>query len=356
MNKPILKVTSVFAFSEIAFLVVLGLLLYYIPHENHELIYYLNINVHYLVAVFGTMSFTLSRVNRDLSALISLWLTITVIYEIFFIFSGVNFSTYFNYLNFHILYIFSTSFQLFFTFFLFFISLNPQKRKKIILKWSIVLTIIIAISNYLPIFITGEFLSTYDHLFNRSYNLLMLNFSLLIIFWHQYAKTKVIFSEYLPNIISVYTVIIGLAIFHNFSAKNELLFHYFAQYFNFFLFLLMLLLFINRVVYLLNPTSVENENYIKNYAMLHGIIEKPRRGMFIEFYTNINRKIIISILGVLIFLGGYLFFFDKFKIFIRLNILILVIASIISIILAILTWHKRWNDAIGIFFKKNPKL
>jgi hypothetical protein len=54
----------------------------------------------------------------------------------------------------------------------------------------------------------------------------------------------------------------------------------------------------------------------------------------------------------MISLGVYLFFFDNFEIFIRLNILILIIATIISVILAILTWHKRWYDAIGIFFRR----
>jgi hypothetical protein len=53
----------------------------------------------------------------------------------------------------------------------------------------------------------------------------------------------------------------------------------------------------------------------------------------------------------MVFLGAYLFTYDRFEIFIKLNFLLLILAAIISGILAILTWHKRWYDAMGFLFK-----
>jgi len=57
----------------------------------------------------------------------------------------------------------------------------------------------------------------------------------------------------------------------------------------------------------------------------------------------------------MILLGVYLFSYDNFQIFIKLNILILILATIIAAILAIVTWQNRWYDAMGFFFKKQKK-
>lgn len=352
MHKAKNKILFRLAVYEVIFILILAILLNTIPHSEHEFIYFININLIFLVSVLGWISLKYGNSNKVLTALISIWFSVSTPYTIFFIFSRPNFSDMFNFINFHILYIYSTTYQLFLTLYLFFLSLFPQKRERNLIISALLFSLTISIINYLPIFISGVYLTSWDPLFSRSYNLHLLNFSLLVIFWHQYTKMKLIFSEYLPNILSIYTIIIGLEIFHNFSSQNELLFHYFAQYFNFLLYLFITGLFIARINYLLDPKSKTNENYIQNYEILHDFMDKPRRGIFIEFYSNLNRNTILIILGVVIFLGIYLFFFNRFTIFIRLNILLLILASIISLILAIITWHKRWYSAIGIFFKK----
>jgi hypothetical protein len=214
-------------------------------------------------------------------------------------------------------------------------------------------TLIISGILYTPIFITGEYLTEeLAAVFMRSYYLSLINFSLLVVFWHQYTQSKLIFSEYLSSILSAYTILIGIGILHAFSYENDLLFIYFSQYFDSILYLIIAILWILRLNYLNKPESVENENYIENYYMLQGFIEKPRKGMLVTFYSGINKTALIVVSFVIIFLGIYLFFYDKFEIFIRLNILILIIALIISTILAIATWHKRWYDSMGFLFKK----
>jgi hypothetical protein len=183
----------------------------------------------------------------------------------------------------------------------------------------------------------------------------IINFSLLVVFWHQYTQTKLIFSEYLSNILSVYTVLVGLEILHSFSIQNNLLFTYLAQYFNVLLYLIISILWLIRLNYLNQPESIDNEEYIENYYMLHGFIEKPRKGLLITFYSSLNKSVVIITLVLMILLGVYLFSYDNFQIFIKLNILILILATIISAILAIVTWQNRWYDAMGFFFKKQKK-
>jgi hypothetical protein len=257
------------------------------------------------------------------------------------------------YTTYHIAWVYANSYQLLITFFVFFLSLYPYKEKKYYLHLSILFTLVVSAVLYAPMFISGEYITEeMAPLFIRSYYLSLINFSLLVVFWHQYTKTKLIFSEYLSSVLSVYTVSIGLTILHAFSYENDLLFVYFGQYFELVLYLIFTILWILRLNYLDKPEAIENENYIENYYILQGFIEKPRKGLLVTFYSELNRTALISGTLVVIFLGIYLFFYDNFEIFIRLNILILIIALIISTILAIATWHKRWYDAMGFLFRK----
>jgi len=102
-----------------------------------------------------------------------------------------------------------------------------------------------------------------------------------------------------------------------------------------------------------NPESKKNEEYIENYYILQGIVTKPRVGLLVEFYSNIKKQYIIIFIIIMFPLGAFLFFFDRFEVFVRLNILLLIIGIVISIILAVVTWHKRWYSAIGFLFRKN---
>ena len=76
----------------------------------------------------------------------------------------------------------------------------------------------------------------------------------------------------------------------------------------FLLYIIIAALFLLRLVYLNNPESKMNERYIENYDMLKGLINKPRKGLIIEFYSNINRTTLFVILAILTILGVYLFF------------------------------------------------
>ena len=355
MRKEVFKILGEIIFFEFIYVLTLFLLLYFIPHQSYETIYLLNINLHFLISFLIWRTINLSSVNRDILIILGIWFTISTIYSIFFIFSDPNFSEDFNFINYHIISVFTSTYQLFFTLYIFIISVFPQIKKRLVLTNALTLSIMISIINFTPIFISGQYIHSYEPLFSRSYVVHILNFCLLIIFWHQYTQSKLIFSEYLSSIISAYTILIGLQIFHMFSAENDLIFYYFAQYFNSILYIIIIFSLISRWIYLLNPSSKDNERYIENYYFLKGFINKPRRSYLIEFYSNFKKSHIIISLAVILFLGIYLFFFNKFEIFIRLNLLILILAAVITMILVILTWYNRWYNSIGFFFRKSVK-
>ncbi len=352
LNNSLIKVFIFIISSEILFILILKITMIFVPHEDQEFIYLANINIFFLITLLCWLNLKYSFVNRSILIIIGIWSTIMTPYTILFLLSS-NFSIYFNYLNYHIIDIFSITYRFFFTIYIFYWSIKPNKNKKKITFYAILSALIISSINYVPIFVTHEYLESYIPLFTRDYNLQILNFALLIIFWHQYTQTKVILSEYLSSILSVYTIIIGLEIFHSFSYQNDLIFHHFSQFFMILLYILVAALLLLRLIYLLSPESKVNEKYIENYELLKGVVNKPRKSFFIEFYSNLNRRTILIFTAIFIFLGAYLLFFNKFIIFIKLNVLFLIIAVIVSITLAIITWHKRWYDAVGIFFRKS---
>ncbi len=346
--KIILKILAI----DILFLILLRLALIFIPHTENRPIFYININFSFIIACLAWMNLKKSTINRPILIILGIWKTSEIIHAVIYLLTTSLFSVHMVYINYHMYYINFTSFQLFLTLYLFILSIYPYKTNKNYLFWSIILTTLISTINYLPIFVSGEYYNELDVLFKRSYYMHIINFCLLVVFWHQYTQSRLIFSEHLSSLISVYTVLIGLEILHAFSYQNDYLFAYFAQYFNAILYTIFTILLIVRLNYLNKPESKENENYIENYYMLHGFIDKPRKGILITFYSGINKTALIISIVVMVFLGVYLFSYDRFEIFIKLNILILILAAIISGILAIVTWHKRWYDAMGFLFKK----
>ena len=355
MKKAILKIVSEVIVFEFLFFVLFKTLYSSFPHQELEIIYIVNINLYFVITYLIWRTINLSRVNQDILIIFGIWPTVIMISSIFFIFSYSNFSEFFNYINYHIINIFTTTYQLFFTFYIFLISIAPNKKRYAILTVALTFSTVICLITFIPIFISGQFRLSYEPLFSRSYFIHLLNFCLLIVFWHQYTQSKLIFSEYLSSIISAYTILMGLQIFHMFSAENDLIFYYFGQYFDAVIYLIVIFALFSRWIYLLDPRSADNERYIENYYYLKDFIGKPRRSAFIEFYANIKKSHIIIAVIVIVFLGIYLFFFNKFEIFIRLNVLILILSIIVSLILAIVTWYNRWYSSIGFFFHQGDK-
>jgi len=354
MKRPIIKILLQLMIVELLFIAILKMCMNIFPYEEQDLIHYTNINLYFLISFLIWVNLKHSKLNKPILILFGVWFTTHSILSVFFLFY-INFDYIFNYTFYHIWNVHNSSFHLAITLFLFFFSISPYKKAKLHILWSTLLTLIITVFLYVPLFIDGSYLMSYDNLFESNFYIYILNFSFLVVFWQQYTQNKVILSEYLSNIITVYTFIIAIEIFFMFSFQNKLIFHFFGVHFNAILNMAMLILLLVRLNYLHHPESRQNEYYIENYDMLYGLIDKPRPGKLFEMYYGLNKFAVFGTMSLLLILGFSLFLFNHFEIFIKLNILILILAIIVSIILAVISWHKRWSDAIGFLFKKRKK-
>jgi hypothetical protein len=195
-----------------------------------------------------------------------------------------------------------------------------------------------------------------NYFLNKTNNLIFwINFVVLLFFWFEFAKQKHNLSEYIANILAIYTVIIGLELVHIYMIQNDMLIHNIGQYFTAILNLLMLITWIIRLHYLQSPQAKENEYYIKNYKVLYGLVEKPRVGVFEQIYHKLNKKIIWGILIAIGMIGSVLFLFNQFNLFVSGNIFLFLIALIISVFFAIFYWNKRWFQGIEFLIRKKNK-
>ena len=181
---------------DVMFLILLRLALILIPHKEQQLIYYVNLNFHFIIACLAWMNFKQSKINKLLILIFGLYYTSYLIIVLFYIFSSSLFPWVIGYTTYHIAWVYANSYQLLITFFVFFLSLYPYKENKYYLHLSIFFTLLISTVLYAPIFVSGEYLiDEMASLFVKSYYIFLINFSLLVVFWHQYTKTKLIFSE-----------------------------------------------------------------------------------------------------------------------------------------------------------------
>jgi hypothetical protein len=354
MNKSIFKIVANLFIFEIIYLIVSKIVFVLFPHQVLGWIYYININLYFLIAVFIWINFKLSDLHKTIIVLQGILFSIIALFSIFALFT-INFEHTFRYIYYFIMNILFSSIYMMITLHIFFITVSADKSNKKSIVKAIIFTLLVVLINYLPPLVVGNYINDYERLFKFDYYIYILNFSFLVVFWQQYTHNKLIFSEYLANILLVHTIIIAMKIFHIFSFQNNLIFHFFSQYFNAILNIIMLLLWIARLYYLYSPESKFNEHYIANYNILHGFIDKPRKGLILALYAYHNRSIGYIVFPVIITVGIVMFVFNNFQIFVKLNILILMLALIISTIMAVIYWQKRWHETIGFFFIKRGK-
>jgi hypothetical protein len=340
--------------AELLYLIIFQVLGNLYPLKQLDTVYYANINALFLAALLIWANLLKSTVNRYLILMMALWITVLFTSSFIGLFSP-SFSPEFNYNYYIAISIFSAGLLLFIALYLFFYAIRPHVKDSIHSLHALVLTVIITLVVYFRPLFTMMDTEGYEVLFQCNYYMNLVTFSFMVVFWQQHASNRLLLSEYLSNVLSIFTVIIALEIFHTFSSMNDLILHYFGQYFNFILNMLLLSTLFVRLRYLHSPDSVQNEYYIKNYNILHGFINKPRSGLFYAIYTGMNRTILIASMVGLVLLGLSLFLINHFQVFIKLNILILILGLIISFIVAITSWINRWENTMGFFFREKKK-
>ena len=127
INVPIFKGIVDILTYELLFLIILRSLLILLPHREHELIYYININLLYINACLIWMSTKYSDINKLILYLVGTWLTFTFSYSVFFLFivDPIN-QWYLFSINYHILSVVSTSLQLLVSCYIFIVSITTD--------------------------------------------------------------------------------------------------------------------------------------------------------------------------------------------------------------------------------------
>jgi hypothetical protein len=149
----------------------------------------------------------------------------------------------------------------------------------------------------------------------------------------------------------LYTLAVILEIFHLFIFINH---NYYinGQYFNSLINIGFLLLWAIRVLYLRSPEAKENENYVLNYDLLQGFIEKPRINNVNKFILKFGkRNLMIVSFALLLLIAIPVWISDTQNFFVKFNILILTISLFVSIIYTLIYIQKRWYNIIGFIFK-----
>jgi hypothetical protein len=359
MNKPIVKIFIQFIFFELLFLFLLNLGLTYLTHRDVDSIYYINVNLYYLIACFSFLNFKHSKLNRFLILLflVSSALLASITLYVFFAWTGSELNTAYDFYYFYIyLIIVIYSLLLFISTYLFFYIKKPYKKLRYHILTAGLLTLLFSVSIYLPFLLSFDIINDFAFIINRTNNIIFwINFVILLLFWYEFSKQKHNLSEYMANIIVVYTITIGMELVHIFLNANDIVIHNLGQYFTAILNILMLFIWLVRLNYLQSPQAKENEYYIKNYKILYGLVEKPRVGLFEQTYHKLNRRLIWGLLIVIGIIGSSLFAFSQFDLFISKNIFILLFALIVAIFFAILYWDKRWFQGIEFLIKKKKK-
>jgi hypothetical protein len=130
MKDNLLKILLRVIAYDVVFLIFLRLAVITIPHVEQELIYYVNLNFHFIIACLAWMNYKQSNVNKPIILIFSILYTPYIIIVLFYIFTGSLFSDLAVYIIYHIAYIYINTFQLFITFYVFFLSLYPYKTNK----------------------------------------------------------------------------------------------------------------------------------------------------------------------------------------------------------------------------------
>jgi len=359
LNKPIVKIGIQFIFFELLFLFLLNTGLIFFSHREIDFIYYANINFHFLMACFAGLNLKYSKLNRFLILLfvISSGVLITFIIYSFFAWPNADTSIDYNYYYFIVyLYIISNSLFLFISIYLFIYILKPFKKLRYHLFITVSVTFTVSFTIYYTFYRFFDVIEYFTFFLNSTNNFIYwANFVILLLFWYEFAKQKHNLSEYMANIIAIYTTIIGLELVHLFLVKNDLIIHNLGQYFTAVLNILMLSIWIIRLHYLQSPQAKENEYYIKNYKVLYGLVEKPRVGVFEQVYHKLTKRIVLGSLILIGIIGSAMFLSNQFSLFISRNILLLLFALIIFIFFAIIYWDKRWFQGIEFLIQKKKK-
>jgi len=362
MKKPVKKIIVQIIFFELLFIFLVKTGLTFLQHRQVDLVYYAHVNLYFLIACFSFLNYLHSKLNRAMILVFFISAAMFPILTLYNYFAWPYFqSLTVEYFSFNLTSMGVNTAQLFISIYLLVYIFQPRKGYLFHMLTSLFTSLLIAVVIYYAYFSDGLIYNHPDTI-SPIYNnrIFFVNFSILLLFWYEYSKQKHNLSEYLINIIVLFTIIIGMEILHIFNIKSDVdvfgNFHNIGQYFTAILNFLILIVWILRLSYLHSPYSKENEHFIKNYNVLYGFMEKPRTGYVEGIYQRVNPRFIWLFVLLSCIICVLLVVFNHLNLFVKKNVLLLTISLVISAGLAILYWNKRWYQAIEFLIKKKKKI
>lgn len=323
--------------------------------QNMQLSQYLFISSFFFIFLTICFSLKYAIANKVLTYLFSI--------QIFFL--AINPIIFFVYESYFNLYNISNAFLILLTTaYLFFYSISPRKNKTTnYVIFAFLLTFIISFLTYYDIGLVtdysklgNEFQKTLDALYLSSYNIFLINLSLLIFVWIIYSQGQYILSEYLSSVMAMHTLLVLNEVYQLFNFKHLIENYISGMVFNSIINIGLILTWLIRLNYISRAENKKNEKYVLNYDLLKGFLDKPFQGIWGSILTKLGKQnlfmgsffLLCIILIPVIFLGDI-------HIFNRLNIILMFLFVFIVLVYAIIYTQKRWYDHVGFLFKKSQK-
>ena len=119
---------------------------------------------------------------------------------------------------------------LFISVYLFSYILKPFKKLIYHISIALPTTLLISFIIYFSFYMFFDVIENINYFLTKTNNLIFwINFVVLLFFWYEFAKQKHNLSEYISNILAIYTVIIGLELVHIYLIQNDMIFHNFFK-------------------------------------------------------------------------------------------------------------------------------
>jgi len=342
--------------TQIIYQVVLSLVFYlYPPFFEVKPALYFNYSAYFFIFNISATSIKYSIANR----------TLVYLFVIQFFYMSIHDLLLYIPILYNIQHIVNYSFPLLITLYLFFYSIAPNTKKQYRpLVSAIILTLIVIGLVFSNIVIFLDYQSmTYDD-YSSAFNNLNLNtyyvnlicLSFLLFVWFTYNQGHYLLSEYLPAIFSIYTLMIVNEVYQYYNYSHLINNYIDGQYFNGVINIGFIIIWLIRLNYLSDPASVKKEQFVLNYDLLSGYVEKPHNELWDTILVKLGKQklffgsfLLFGLICIPLIVVGNISFFSRFNIIIMLFFLVGVM------IYAIIYTQRKWFNHIGFLIKEHKK-
>jgi hypothetical protein len=230
--------------------------------------------------------------------------------------------------------------------------------KHVFLSVFITLVVIVLTFFNVDVFLDYSTLSTREYwdalnlLYLNNYYVHLLNLCFLFFIWYIYNQELFVLSEYLSSALAIHTLMVVNEVYQLYNQNHFITNFIDGLYFNFIIYIAFALVWVIRLYYIATLKNKEDENYVLNYDVLKGFVDKKRSGVWISLLIKIGRRNIIAgslLLFALICIP--LIFIGELNIYNKVNIVLVFVFSALVIIYAIIYTQRKWYSHIGFLFK-----